>query len=31
MADKEQLMIQLFGTIVIGKFMFEKEEILKKQ
>lgn len=24
-------MIRLFGTIVIGKFMFDKEEILQKQ
>lgn len=31
MADTENLMIDLFGTIVVGKFMFETEEILEKK
>lgn len=31
MADTESLMIRLFGTIVTGKFMFAKEEVLEKK
>lgn len=31
MADTENLMIRLFGTIVTGKFMFDKEEVLDKK
>jgi hypothetical protein len=31
MADTENLMIRLFGTIVRGKFMFDKEGLLEKQ
>jgi len=30
MADSEEIMLRLFQTIVAGKFMFEKEEILAK-
>jgi hypothetical protein len=31
MADTEDLMIKLFGTIVVGKFIFNKEEVLEKE
>lgn len=31
MADTESLMIRLFGTIVVSKFMFDKEPVLEKQ
>lgn len=31
MADTEDLMIKLFGTIVEGKFQFDKEQVLEKE